>query len=419
MRCNAIASLIVATWAFTFVACGGGSKASSNLTTTNSGGTGTTTSNTGGSGASGTGGSGTSSGSGPGTGAVAYAYTSNGSSIFGYAVNSDGTLTAVPGSPFAVSTQITATPGSLVTNGANVFAIAAGGTNLSIMPLNKSNGSLSQTNLVSALTGDPNSGDTVSTLSLDATGQSLYVELGLSDLDSGLNVFSVGSSNTAQQIQFLPSSAIAQSALVFTANNETAYAFACSARVNGVFAYHRNSDGTLTPLSISIPQPNPPVSIAGTGFCPIGMAASATGRVAIAWVPFQFNSSVTVGNQTYVGIYNVNSDSSLTLVPNSGVTPASTSTLSLNFDPTGSNLAVAGNGGVQTYMLNSGGTLTPVASPQDAGVSFIAVAWDKSNHVFATTSTQLYVWNANNGMLSGASGSPYPGGTALAVLPLQ
>jgi WD40 repeat protein len=277
----------------------------------------------------------------------------------------------------------------------------------------------SQPVTASALTGDPNSGDTAGSLSLDHTGQSLYVEVGLSDLDSGINVFSAGSSNTVKQTQFVPAVAVAESALAFTENNQVAYTYVCTARVDGVFGYTRSSTGNLTQMSISMQQPAPPITSPGTGYCVIGIAASAKGRVAIAWVPFQYASSVTVGNQTYVGIYNVNSDNSLTLVPNSGVTTASTSTLALNFDPTGTYLAVAGNGGVQTYTLTSTGTLTAVASPQDAGVSFTSVAWDKSNHVFATSSSGLYVWNAKNGMLSGAAGSPYPGGAGLTVLPLQ
>jgi hypothetical protein len=47
------------------------------------------------------------------------------------------------------------------------------------------------------------------------------------------------------------------------------------------------------------------------------------------------------------------------------------------------------------------------------------VASDKTNHVYANSDTQLYVWNVNNGQLAAATGSPYSGGKGLAVLPLQ
>ena len=82
-------------------------------------------------------------------------------------------------------------------------------------------------------------------------------------------------------------------------------------------------------------------------------------------------------------------------------------------------LAMAGNGGLQTYSLNGNGILTPGGSPQDARVKFHNIAWDSSNHVFVTNDTQLYVFNSGNGLLAPASGSPYAGGPGLAVLPLQ
>ena len=394
--------------------CGGSSASTASTTPggsssgSGSGGTGSSNSGSGG------------SNSGGSSSAVAYAYTSNVTSIFGYAVNADGSLTTVPGSPNAVSTQVGESgQGALVTNGANLYAIASGGTNLLIMPIDKSNGALSQPSSSSAITGDPSTSDMAQSLSLDATGGSLYVQAGLSDLDSGINVFAVGSIASVRQVQFVTTGAITQSALVFTADNQFAYTDACAARESGVFGFRRAADGTLT--EFQVPQVTPPASSPGTVFCPIAIAASATGHLAIAWTPFQFPSSVTVGNQTFVGIYNVGSDGTLSLIPNSGVTTASTSkdTVAINFDPTGNFLAVAGNGGVQTYALTSGGILTPVTAPQDAGVRFAYVAWDKSNHAFATSSNQLYIFNSNQGTLTLAPGSPHSGGPGLAVLPLK
>ena len=93
--------------------------------------------------------------------------------------------------------------------------------------------------------------------------------------------------------------------------------------------------------------------------------------------------------------------------------------MALSFDPTGNYLAVAGNGGLQIYSMSSGGALTAVGGAQDASVDFADVAWDKSNHLFATSSSQLYVFSSSNGTLTPASGSPYGGGAGLAVLPLQ
>jgi hypothetical protein len=93
--------------------------------------------------------------------------------------------------------------------------------------------------------------------------------------------------------------------------------------------------------------------------------------------------------------------------------------MGINFDPTGTYLAAVGNGGVQTFAMSATGLLTPVQAPVAAGSNFQNVAWDKSNHVFATSTNQLYVWNSTNGMLAPAAGSPYGGGGGVVALPLQ
>ncbi len=126
-----------------------------------------------------------------------------------------------------------------------------------------------------------------------------------------------------------------------------------------------------------------------------------------------------VGNQISVGTYKVNGDGTLSLVSNSEVTTGINSSAALAFDPTGTYLAVAGTGGLQLYSLGSDGTLTQSAAPQDIGVNFVDVAWDDSNHVFATASSQLYVFTSASGALTAAPGSPHSGGSALAVLPLH
>src|SRR5947209_1967106 len=120
---------------------------------------------------SGSGGSGTSgSGSGTSNSFVSYAYAASTSAIAGYGVNSDGSLTSLAGSPYAASlVQNT----NIVTNGANLYAIAEGDTNLDIFAIDKSSGALTLANTTNAIAGDPNTGDIVfPPLALDHTGAS-------------------------------------------------------------------------------------------------------------------------------------------------------------------------------------------------------------------------------------------------------
>ena len=92
---------------------------------------------------------------------------------------------------------------------------------------------------------------------------------------------------------------------------------------------------------------------------------------------------------------------------------------SMAFAPTGQYLAVSGDGGIQMYSLQSGGTLTPIGSVVDPGVPFNVLKWDNGNHLYAISGAALYVFSSNAGVLTQAPGSPIPVTEAgsLAVLP--
>ncbi|HWC16777.1 MAG TPA: hypothetical protein VG498_07165, partial [Terriglobales bacterium] len=344
--------------------------------------------------------------------------------IWGYGVSPSGSLTALSGSPSSTST---AQGTNIVTNGANLYAIAEDNTaNLDIFSINRSNGSLTLANSTSATVGDPNRpdpihGDPAGGLALDHSGASLYVNVGVTDLNGGINVFAVGNGSSAQQLQFLPTGAVAFPPLVFAPNNQYAYSNTCFFRSEGVYAYTRSSDGTLKGLSLG-PVAEP--TVAGAAFCPGALAVSAKGYLAVVWLR-QFMCCGSSENHVYLMTYKINGDGTLTAISGSQQQTASTSNpnsannVAANFDPSGIVLAMAGNGGIQTYSLNGNGMLTPAGSPQNAGVKFQNVAWDNSSHVFATDSSDLYVFTSSNGMLSQSAGSPYAGGQALTVLPLQ
>jgi len=346
---------------------------------------------------------------------VSFAYTASASAIVGYGVNSDGSATPLTGSPYGASLV----PNSnIVTNGANLYAIAQGQTNLAIFSIDKSSGALTLANTTNAIAGDPNQGDIASRLALDHTGASLYAGVG-TNIDGGVNAFAVGSSPNAQQVQYLAGPSLPLPPRVFSPNNQYAYASACSARVEGIFGYTRAADGTLNTMNLGNLQA--PTGNPGESFCPHALAASAKGYLAVVWFPFGYASSGQVGTESYVMTYTINADGTLTAVANSQVKTASSSanTVVASFDPTGSFVAVAGDGGVQTFAMNANGTLAAVGSPQSAGANFQDVAWDNSNHVFAASNSQLYVFNSGTGVLTPVSGSPYAGGPELTVFPLR
>ncbi|HWC20417.1 MAG TPA: hypothetical protein VG498_25600 [Terriglobales bacterium] len=391
----------------------GGNGPGSGSSGSSSGGSGSAGSGSGNSGSSGSGSG--NGGSGAGTSFVSFAYTASTNAIVGYGVNSDGSLAPLPGSPYAASL---AQNTNIVTNGANLYATAQGQTNLDIFSIDKSNGALTLANTSNAIAGDPNQGDIAFHLALDHTGASLYVGVG-TNIDGGVNVFAIGSSPNAQPVQYLAGPSLPLSPRVFSPNNQYAYTSACTARVEGIFGYTRVSDATLKDMNPGTPQP--PSGNPGEAFCPQALATSAKGYLAIVWYPFGYASSGQVGTETYVVTYTINADGTLTAVANSQIKTASSSANKVvaNFDPTGSFLAVAGDGGAQTFAMNANGTLAAVGSPQSAGANFQDVTWDNSNHVFAANSSQLYVFDSSTGVLTLASGSPHAGGPQLTVFPIR
>lgn len=332
-----------------------------------------------------------------------------------YGVNSDGSLSAAPNSPYT-----SATNNYVVTNGSNLYTIDKSGTQLEVYSIKQADGSLTLANTTNVIAGNTsNPQDIAGGLALDHTGSSLYVEEYDSSGDDGQDVWTVGSSPAVTQIQWVGPGENFGPPLVFSPDNKFSYTGNCYQATWDVFGYTRASNGTLGPFNRPTGAEAPPVMTANEQPCPAAFAVSANGFLAIAY------TAQPQGGAYLIGTYKINSDGSLTPVANSLATTASnqtssgTGSISINFDPTGAYLAAAGNGGVQVFTLSSTGLLSAVGAPMDGGTDFQNVAWDKSNHVFATTSSQVYVWNSTKGVLAPATGSPYGGGAGLAVLPLQ
>ncbi len=403
-------SLCILTLLTLLAGCGGSS--SNNSGSTNTGGTGgsggTGSGNSGGSG-SGSGSSGTPGSGSPSVAVVSYVYTADASNINAYAVKADGSLAPAPGSPYAGATN-----NMIVANGSNVYAIADDNVTLKAYAIDKSNGSLILANSLNAITGNPNPRDVVGYLSLDRTATSLYIGQFNSSGDDGVAFWSLSNGSSPTFMQWVGSSEVFGPPLVWSPDNKYGYSGNCYHISWTVFSYARNSDGTLGNPNLDTGALPPPVD-QGNFPCPADFAVSTKGYLAIA-----YTKTPQVG-QFSIATYKINGDGTLTLANNSPVTTASTNQAQsdISFDPTGTYLAMVGNGGIQTFSMDSSGTLSPVAAPQNAGVAFQNVDWDKSNHLFATSDSQLYVWNVNNGMLTPATGSPYAGGGGLAVVPLQ
>ncbi len=373
----------------------------------------------------GTGGSGGGSGSGGGTGGttggtgggtpspstVAYVYvggtnSNNPNLITGFNVTPDGVAHALPGSPY------TGPAGFVVTNGAYVFA--TDGTNIQSYTRNPDGTLVRGPSISGVAHNDSPVGSGVGALTLDRTGQDLYAgEINFQGADNdAVASFAVGSGGN---LNFIANSAISVNSggqLTFSQDNRYAYGQGCYFINWDLFAMARQSNGSLqfVPSNAAIPSTGNPNDMV----CPQASSASAKNYLAL--------EAGIVGNGAttpFLVTYTINSDGTLTLIPNSNV--QTTIGGQLAFDPSGNFLAVAGQGGIQVFQLGSNGVLVPIGTPQQPSITFNAVKWDTTGHLYAVADSGLYIFSSNAGMLTASAGSPYPVSLqgSLTVLPTK
>lgn len=355
---------------------------------------------------------------------VAYVYVSSYISSTGnnqvnaYAAAANGALTAVSGSPFPDNV------GELALNGAWLFGVEATGSSAgqtidsySIA----SNGALTLKNQ----TAVNDSGGGVTSLLLDHTGASLYVNYYTTNNDC-LSYSIDQASGALTYLSIYHQGPGFGCPMSFTGNNEFAYSSNCYHFTPSIFGAKRNSDGTLSPLSINPALPTPPP---GTGFCPyLGTAGDPANHIAVAVTPAQGGFGNNDGS-TQLAVYTADSSGNLTTnstylnMPKTAVVQTSGGTYSVNdywMSPSGKLLAVAGPLGLQVFHFNGGNPITRytgLLTKDDINQVF----WDNANHLYAISEStgKLYVFTVTPTSVTQAPGSPHsiPGAGSLIVLP--
>ena len=326
--------------------------------------------------------------------------------IYEYAIAPDGSATPITGSP------LSGADGSVV--GGGNYVLATDGKNIVTYTI-AGNGSLSETSSVDGTAYDQDQQSaTVQSLSLPSDVRDVYTDNWFVDgANNAYESWAVGSSG---QLSYLASSGLPLYSTAggwpfsFTADGRFAYTWSVCKWDGSVWGFARGSNGTLikmTPDAKGLPGGNGETS----SECSQGVATSAMGYVAVAW-----NGAYCCGGPTGFASYAVQSNGELKQIPGSVVV---TNENAMVFDPTGKYLAVAVGSGIQMYQLQSNGVLKAIGSVQQPSVAFSNLAWDKSNHLYATSSSGLYIFNSSAGILTLAPGSPLaisqPG--SLAVVP--
>jgi hypothetical protein len=363
-------------------------------------------------------------GTGGSSAAVAYVYVSNETAASGptqiqaYAADSNGQLTAVPGSPFNQNVY------SLADNGAYLVATAPGpGVNTYTVG---SNGALtlgpqfSFTQLSSSQSNIDTSCAGLGNLVFDRSGQSLYGYAANFDCANGAIVsFAFDSSNGS--VSYLGDVNIgyeSSGAIRLLGNDDYAYS-AFSGPYWDILSLARNSNGLLvndsafTPGHLIAPPPGATLGVGPVGYTPGLTATDTANHVAMA----EFPNFAMSGNaqSTQLAVYTADASGNLTTADTYATMPSTPiSPLDIEASPSGTLLAVGGFGGLEIFHFNGASSITSFTGVLTTD-NITQMAWDSSNHLYAITYTpplsiapgSLHVFNVTSSGATEAPGSPY------------
>ena len=163
-------------------------------------------------------------------------------SVSGYAIGSDGSLTAIPGSPFAAGTDPTWI--SFTPDGKYAYVADSGGTNeISPYSVNATTGALTA---LSPLVREPD--EHPQDLTIDSSGTYLYAPVALGSTAGAVDVFSINDANGA--LTYAGSTPAGVSPIFLDIEPSGKFAYVSSAAGAEVYGYSiSSSTGLLTPLT--------------------------------------------------------------------------------------------------------------------------------------------------------------------------
>ena len=315
-----------------------------------------------------------------------------GNSTSAYTLGSDGSLTAISGSPFSVGGA------SLAADSNGKFLFSLGGTSPSTETVNtdtvNSSGALAVTSSLSDATF-------AGPVQINPNGNTLYVDsVSASQDNPGIKVYSIQSNGSLQ----FSTAVINQNAGRFTFLSDGSYAYAA-------YCYHLAADiqgfntasGGLTVVSNNVPNPGNPF-----GECPNTVALTPSGTMlAAAW-----SDADNVGPiDNLITLYTVDPSSHALTPVSTPSFPASGAGVDSVFDSSGKFFIVAQDNGIGVYQVSQTSVTEVAGSPFANGTNFTRVALSPAGGfvvAISSQSQQVFVFslNSSTGALTLASGSP-------------
>ena len=365
--------------------------------------------------------------------AVAYAYVSNSPDgntstkyqVTAWAVDTNGHLTPVPGSPFQDSVS------SLATNGNRLMASANTQPDINTYTI-ESDGSLGLASQFdySSDTGYQQQGSiagcgSVGLVTFDRTGQSMYADVGNIQCSNNQAVASFTVDQSTGSVNYLSNVNIgyrSSADIAVLGNNAFAYSAFGDCMYGNISAFARGNNGELTAfLPTTTPSwiAAPPGATRGMIYQPALTATdNNSNHLVVLEVPcYSLNGETHLPFQ--LAIWTADAKGNLSTADTYATMPKtafSQYVTDMKISPDNTLLAVAGYHGVQVFHYN-GSSITSFTD-QLTTDDIAQVAWDSHNHLYAITAdsfvtttvtnpNKLYVFTVTDTGASDAPGSPY------------
>lgn len=320
--------------------------------------------------------------------------------VSGFSAAANGELTPISGSPFPANANYLASNGKYLfgTNGIDIYSFSIA-----------SDGALTQVASINAQNYNQNSCGGPENIFVDRTGSTLYDPdyLGNICANNAYQSFKIDEVTGAlSYLGAVEASPAFNTPLSFLANNAFGYSSDCFRDMPGIFGYARNSEGTLTETSGSVPIPSAP---SGYFYCAYLAAADSANHIAIPLMPMSFSTMQPAG-ASQIAVYTAGTSGALTTTSTAANMPK---TLAGNINdvrisPAGNLIAVAGTSGLQVFHFNGASPITHFTGLVVSG-GVDHVFWDNSNHLYAmsTSAGKLWVFTVTTSTAAQVAGSPY------------
>jgi hypothetical protein len=164
-----------------------------------------------------------------------------------------------------------------------------------------------------------------------------------------------------------------------------------------------------------------PQAKSGDMYCPVGLVADPSNHLAMAMQAWNIDQGQPDGPNVLAS-YTADSHGNITTKSTMENMPPVVAGIGvMSISPSGKLLAIGSGGGFQVFHFNGANPITKYTGLLHASETFVEFGWDKDNHLYALSTTNLHVYSATSTSLKEVSGSPYsiPEASSVIVLSLN